>query len=273
MHLKGAGEKDKLNYLFVVDAVNFCFWPDKEKDRWEIKYGNKRYRGYYGLSMSLRKAWESGIPITDFRYLKNITEKELRIIFAGRGQLPLLKERARILRQCASILLRRYDGQVSELVLSAKGSALQLVYKIAGEFEPFDDRATYNGQPVWFLKRAQILTGDIWGCFKGGGIGKFYDIDKLTALADYRLPELLEYYGVLEYAPDLKKKILGKKKISAGSKEEVEIRAATIWAVEYLKQAVKKKLNSMLIDWILWNKSQRLKSLLPPHHRTRTIFY
>lgn len=68
-----------------------------------------------------------------------------------------------------------------------------------------------------FLKRAQILIGDLWSCFSGQGIGKFTDIDEITAFADYRqvhiinllifmrcrIPQVLAYYGVLHYDANL----------------------------------------------------------------------
>ena len=43
---------------------------------------------------------------------------------------------------------------------------------------------------VTFWKRAQILIGDIWACFRGEGLGTFHDIDVLTMFADYRFGRL-----------------------------------------------------------------------------------
>lgn len=39
---------------------------------------------------------------------------------------------------------------------------------------------------VSFYKRAQILVGDVWACFKGKDLGSFSDIDAVTMFADYR---------------------------------------------------------------------------------------
>lgn len=39
---------------------------------------------------------------------------------------------------------------------------------------------------VAIYKRAQILIGDIWACFRGQGLGQFNDIDTITMFADYR---------------------------------------------------------------------------------------
>jgi hypothetical protein len=39
---------------------------------------------------------------------------------------------------------------------------------------------------VFLYKRAQIFVGDVYGAFKGLGLGRFDDIDKITMFADYR---------------------------------------------------------------------------------------
>jgi hypothetical protein len=56
----------------------------------------------------------------------------------------------------------------------------------------------------------------------------------------------------------------------------VEIRAATIWAVEAFKKSFEKagkKLNSAKIDNWLWQLGQLEPFRRKPYHRCRTIFY
>jgi len=56
---------------------------------------------------------------------------------------------------------------------------------------------------VGLYKRAQILVGDIWACCGGVGYGAFNDIDTITAFADYRVPQLLVWFDVLQYSDSL----------------------------------------------------------------------
>ena len=56
---------------------------------------------------------------------------------------------------------------------------------------------------VALYKRAQILVGDIWACCGGTGFGAFSDIDAITAFADYRVPQLLVWFDVLQYSDSL----------------------------------------------------------------------
>jgi len=89
------------------------------------------------------------------------------------------------------------------------------------------------------------------------------------------LPQVLRYYNVLEYHPALAERIDNKDVLDANSEEEVEIRAATIWACELLRRRMQQrghKVTSAEIDqrlWLLGQKSADMK----PYHRTRTIFY
>lgn len=86
-----------------------------------------------------------------------------------------------------------------------------------------------------------------------------------TCDADYRVPVVLRELGVLGYAPALAEAVDSRRELAAGSQEEVEIRAATVEAVERLRRAMQarlaadegqaelgKRLNSVLLDWALW---------------------
>lgn len=60
---------------------------------------------------------------------------------------------------------------------------------------------------VSFYKRAQILIGDIWACFKGQDYGRFNDINYITMFADYRIPQVLIHFGAIRYSNPLLSKL------------------------------------------------------------------
>ncbi len=119
------------------------------------------------------------------------------------------------------------------------------------------------------------MGSDIIGAFDRKDFGYFEDPEYPAVFADYKIPQFLLNAGILNYSEKLLKKIKEKTLIKAGSKEEIEIRSSTIWAVEYLKEELL-KLGKIFcafeIDWILWNKSQKTKMEIP-YHLTKTIFY
>ena len=56
----------------------------------------------------------------------------------------------------------------------------------------------------------------------------------------------------------------------------MELRAATVQAVERLRAAMARRgreLPTAQVDWLLWQRGERTKEDLPPHHRTLTVFY
>lgn len=94
--------------------------------------------------------------------------------------------------------------------------------------------------------------------------------------ADYRVPQILRAMKVLEYSEELSSKIDSKQEIPFGSPEEIEIRAATVIAVDLLQtELVQKGIDILVIelDWLLWQIGEKMKDELQPHHRTLTIYY
>lgn len=274
-HFYDGGERTVF-YLLVLDTLNFCFWPAPGKVKWEIKYHSKKLSGYYGLAASLKQAMESGIPISRADYMAELSLSELRQILGGRGELQLLNRRVQNLNELGKVLLEEFNGQASELVESAGESAIALVRSLYRRLSSFRDVAKYRGHQVPFYKRAQILAADLYGAFQGKKWGRFSDLEKLTAFADYKLPQVLRHLEILRYAPDLVNIIHQKILIEAGSPEEVEIRANSIWAVELIRQELArmgKGLRNFEIDWILWNMGQDEAFKEKPYHRTVTIFY
>lgn len=266
-------DKKELDFLFVFDSIAFCFWREP---KWKIEYKGNFYDGTWGLLAALRKAIERGFQILNWEYLANLSEKDLREILKGNIEIPLFKERLNILRENARILIEKFNSDFENIISNSDRDALVLLNGITENFPSFNDFAMYQGRPVFFHKRAQLLISDIYRRFKEKRWGKLKNIDELTALADYKIPQILRKLKILEYSPELSEKVDNKIPILAGSQEEIEIRANTIWAIELMREEIKKKIpniKAMDIDSYLWLQGQRKSPDDKPYHRTRTIFY
>jgi hypothetical protein len=165
----------------------------------------------------------------------------------------------------------------SSIVAACNGSGEALVAEVIRRFPSFDDTATYDGRPVKLYKRAQILVSDLHGIYEGQGLGQFTDLDRLTAFADYKIPQVLREAGILVYSGALAATVDRQEIIPPGDPREVEIRAATIWGCELLRQALSARRSGPLmrtfeVDWLLWSDAQG-RTISTPYHRTRTIFY
>jgi hypothetical protein len=268
------GTADTAQWVFVLDSLNFSFWPDPGEPRWGVEWNGALQSGYWALACSLKRAMQNGVPITDAKFLEAMTEEQLSAILAGAGRAPLLGKRAEVLREVGRVLTNGFGGTIVNLLNAANHSAQQVVHLLSSNFPSFCDTAVYRGEAVWFLKRAQIFVSDLWGTFGGIGFGHFTDLESLTAFADYRLPQLLRQHGILHYADELAERVDNNIEIPAGSDEEIEIRAATIQAVEGMRQSLERDgrgVPSYMLDWWLWGSPHPQHSR--PHHRTRTIAY
>jgi hypothetical protein len=274
-HYRG-GDRDTVAYLLVLDSLNFCFWPKSGKAKWEIDYESETLSGYYALAASLKKAVASGIPIIKADYLTGLSLDELKQVLDGRGELQLLEDRVHILNGLGRVLSHRYEGEASNVVAAAGNSAVELVRLIAERLPSFKDVAGYQGYTVFFYKRAQIFAADLYAAFQGKGWGSFTDIERLTAFADYKLPQVLRHLDILRYDQALSEKVDRGTLLDAGSPEEVEIRAGTIWAVELMRRKLERRgriFKAIEIDWILWNMGQDVAFKAKPYHFTRSVFY
>ncbi|TMD56004.1 MAG: hypothetical protein E6I85_01600 [Chloroflexi bacterium] len=240
-----------VEYILVLDTLNFSFWGSG--------------RGYWQLAEALRDAFVAGDPLWEPERLQALDEPRLSALI---GELPLPDRRVAALHELAELALREADGELSRLV---PPSAPELAGFLSRNLESFQDVSVYGEMEVPFLKRAQIAAADLWGAHAID----FPDVDQLTCFADYKLPQALRHLGALEYSEHLARKVDDWVELEAGGPEEVEIRAATVVAVEELRDRLGdagRQLPAVQVDWLLWDYSQGLFPVRP-HHRTRTVFY
>lgn len=269
------GTERTVNWILALDAMNFCFWAEKGQPRWSIDYRGERLNGYLAEAAALKRAVEEDIPLWDAAYLSTISEKDVAQIFRGEHTIPLFEQRLQNLREVGHVLLKHYDGQFIHAIERAERNAVELTLLLAKDFSSFNDVVLYRNRLVRFLKRAQICVADLYGSFGGKGWGAFTAMDQLTIFADYKLPQVLRHYGVLEYQPSLARRIDAQELLEAGTEEEVELRAATVWAGELLRRELTHHDHPMTaaeIDLRLWLLGQH-SAEMQPYHRTRTIYY
>ena len=140
----------------------------------------------------------------------------------------------------------------------------------------FKDEAMYDNRIAHFYKRAQITASDISLAFRGQGLGYFYDLPKLTIFADNAVPHVLRVDGIIEYDDKLASRIDSGELILPSSDEEIEIRAAAIYASELVVEYLNSLGNPIMakeLDYVLWNRAHDPIYRARPRHRTRTVFY
>jgi hypothetical protein len=262
-----------VDYFMLMNALNFCYWGSP---KWTIVYNGRTLDGAWAMFAALSRAIDEKIPIYDGQFLATAEEEEIKMIFRGEGDIPLLEERVAICREVGRVLVDRFNGRFYHLVEAASGSAVELVRLLVSYFPSFDDSAEWEGNRLLFYKRAQLAPAMLFEQWKGTGAGNFRDIDELTASADYKIPQVLCRLGILEYSTMLAEFVDEKRLMPARSREELEIRTATILACELIREELEKKIpgvSSQGVDRMLWHIGQKKSPDDKPYHLTLTTNY
>ncbi|XP_037500453.1 queuosine salvage protein isoform X2 [Rhipicephalus sanguineus] len=270
-------------WIFLVDALNFNFWSKDGAQKYAVRWNGTLHTGYFSLCAAVVRALEEGVPLLNAEFCSNISSQQVEKIFRSdtNVDIPLLKERHQVLQEWGHVLSSMYDGSFANCIRECKNSCQALLKNVVENFTSFQDEGTFDGVKVSFYKRAQILVADLWSCFDGKGLGHFEDIGTLTAFADYRVPQVLAYFGALQYSTQLSSLLTEGCLLESGSREEMEIRGATIHACELVREELRKKMqaseeiNSILVDYCLWDYRRKHANEVEhtPFHRVRCIYY
>ena len=217
------------------------------------------------MLFALNKAIKNNRQLLDPNYLSTINEEELGIILKGNIKIPLLKERAAILRELGKGVVESFNSDFNEVLMTANYDAIEFVKLMVSEFPTFNDSSVYKGHKVCFYKRAQLLASDI-----SNGFTDLSNSDKLTALADYIEPMALRQLRIFEYSPRLAHIVNNKIEIPSKSEMENEIRIKNVYTAKLISKRT--GLTQMQINDALWNMKSIISDIYK-HHRTRGCNY
>ncbi|KAI6016251.1 hypothetical protein EDC04DRAFT_2577684 [Pisolithus marmoratus] len=256
-----------LNWLFIISALNFNFWSEREGTpeqygvEWRRGWGMEErviHTGYWSLLAAVNRALGENIPITDPAFYSSESlcpDSLIAYVFRAAAQcrepIPLLQERIAIMREVGSILCNNFNGSYLGLLESfhnqncGQGTALDLAQMVTNTFPSFRDERWLNGRKVLFWKRAQILVAETWAAFYPENSAHPHPIfpngpaiSTLTMFADYRVPQILHHLRILEYPDSLVHKLRARTYLTPGCREEISLRAASIVAIDRVKNEI-----------------------------------
>lgn len=179
-------------------------------------------------------------------------------------------------RELGQHLLDRHDGSAAAMVEAARGRGAALAEELAA-LASWDDRHHLDDLEVPLHKRAQIVVSHLASALEDDDLGRFDDLDRLTAFADNLVPHVLKVRGVLVVDPALDARIEREELLIAGEPGEVELRAVAVHAVELLVERLRAaghaEVSAAGVDHRLWQAGQDPAVKARPRHRCRCTWY
>lgn len=248
-------------FHLTLDAINFGsgWFPTLRK-----RDGRS---GYWTVALGLRDRFAShgAWSAAELRTLDAAT------VAATLGQDPqheLMALFAGSLNDLGAHVETEHDGSFLALAQSARGSAVALAERLAG-WDSFADASPYAGRRIPFCKRAQIAASDL----HHAGVADFSaDLHRLTLFADNLVPHVLRLDGLLRFDPDLIARIEAGDLIEHDSREEVEMRACAVHAVELIVRK-RPELTAQQVDHLLWHRGAGARYKAVPRPRSRCTAY
>lgn len=260
--------EDIINFLLIYDAIDYSFWGDP---KWTIDVDGQKLDGGIALLhciYNLFKGRDSKEVITE---LASMTLEEFKELFKGNIEIPLLEERYKTINSIAKIVIEYMDGSFYGFIKDMQED--EEIFNIIIEFfMSFHDVRMYNHKIIHFYKLAQLLVSDILHV-RAIKEGSNVDYTNLTGCADYKIPQVLESLGILEYDQELSSLLQDKVEIKENSNYEIEIRASMIVVINYIYERIDKKIPRIDINDFIWSKGQDKSKTYKPYHLTRTTSY
>ena len=251
--------EDLFTFLLIFHAIgDYCFWGDP---KWEIKVDNKTLDGSYAIMYLI---------INKFKEDKTfkMTYAEFKEFLKGNIEIPLLKERYECLKEVYTYL----DNHNFYQEIKDMNDDITLLNYLINNFTFFKDTSMYEDHEISFYKRAQLITSDILHIKKICGHEKV-NYSHLLGCADYKIPQVMRCYGMLEFNEELAGLVDNKKELPKDSAMEVEIRALTIAVIDYIYHKLDGKVSRMDINDLIWLMGQDKSKMTKNYHRTLTICY
>jgi hypothetical protein len=257
---RGATREQRAAFWLTLDAVNFGsgWFPTLRK-----RDGRS---GYHTIAAGLRDRFGAHGPWSAAE-LTGIDAATAAAVFGQDANHELMALFAASLSDLGRHLQADHAGSFTELIDSAGGSAVRLARRL-GRWASFADCSRYDELELPFLKRAQIAAADL----ARAGAAEFRDLARLTMFADNLVPHVLRLDGVLTFTAELLARIDAGELIEHDSREEIEIRACAVHAVELIA-AARPGVRAATVDELLWTRGGTVAYKAAPRHRSRCTAY
>ena len=234
-----------VSHAFYTAVINFAFRHfGGARNRYIF---NRYFHGSFGAGACFHRQFgEKRISAGEILRV-TATLSRVKEFLKGKNSVPLLSERRDHLREAAEVVSREFGGDPMNIIEQAKFKAEDVIRILVARF-PTAFGADYAALPAAdykimtfrFHKRAQLLPLMYHGraSHSNGELPILKDPEYIGPISDPAVPSGLRLLGILIYSPELEDKIARQVLLTAGGREEVLIRLATVYAMQKLLDCV-----------------------------------
>lgn len=253
-----------INFLLIYESINFSFWGEP---KWTIDTNIGKLDGSIALLYVLLQYVKES-KSTDF---SSMSKKEFLKILKGNIKIPLFEKRFKIIKEVSAIVNDKMQGNFYQYIKGIT-SDIELFETIIANFPSFKDERLYNKQTIYFYKLAQLLTSDILHIREQKEKIKV-NYTHLVGCADYKIPQILREFGILNYDNKLAKIVDNHIEIPINSIYEVEIRANMITVINMINKKLNYKYCRIDINDFIYMQKNNKNFKMKPYHLTRCTNY
>jgi len=233
-----------------------------------------------GMWAALHDAYDRDPSILTGETLADLSYSDITALFDDDGvAMPMQEERHDFLTSVGERLVAAYDdgdgGRFSTLVDAASPCLYDDgdgIIDHLTRFDAFEDATTVDGHDLVFNKRAQLAVwmplGNLAEMGKGDAL-RVADQEAFTIAADYHMPNIGRYTGVLSYSDDLAAAVDAGDPVVADSRAEADLRAGAVAYGLALQDAL--DVTGAELDGALFNGYKEDAEAAHPVHRTVTV--
>ena len=261
---------ERINFLLMFASINFAFWGSG------LKYQKKGFdqHGSLAFMMHLYDHFKTISQLITTDQINKFTASDLNHIIDNQ-QILLLQERVNLIKQTAHALFDKLNNSYLGLLEKVHFDINKIIASTIKIIPSFKDWSQYDDKTIKFDKRIQALISHLYNFTELKH--KVHNINTLTGLADYRLPQIFRHLGILKYTKSLEQIIDKQIELKHNSMQEIEIRCFTLWIIELMKKQLLSitgnQYSAIQLDNYFWWISRNNHSIIHPHHRTISIYY
>lgn len=268
--------------LLYFEVIDYSFWPDPAQQKpqapittpefapqkWTIQTPTGPLDGSVALLYLLITNFQQN-PSLDFATFSNADFYNFFHSISTLGEIPLLAERSATLRETSHILDAKLNNNFYSSIKNFTSDE-QLFHFLITTFPSLRDQRTYTSHTIHFYKLAQLLTSDL--LFVRSYLEHIsVDTQNLPGCADYKIPQTLRTLNLISYDQELSAFVDTQQLLPENSPYEVEIRATTVAAINFLHQKLPQFSPIQINDYLFLAPRNLPKK--QPYHLTRTTNY